>query len=361
MKTVLLGVSWLEWGGHPVLPAGPAASRGPTLSPPLSASETPARLLPGICGHLLATWGSGNHLGGQGLGLSRSPQAQGQLPLPLDKGCSRLCFSGVTEPDASNPPAGPDLQWLWGLPGLRQAPGLQGSCEGGWGWHLQPLPSPLRFKGNRSHQFRDTSFLAGFQGSVNQGQVTPHTATPASLSSICKPQNIPDSTDAGISQLLTRSSQEAEMLALHSHKRLVNLQHCTDTGEAQRGPNTSKKGLFFDTEERDQRSLVTCLKPQSKQEQGERTLEGHTQEERGCVSSQHKGFLQVWLEVTTIRTPSPVVKRRLWPCSGSFSNSPGGRTWDQHLLAPRDRAGYGSLCLRSRFPCHTRGSGQAGS
>lgn len=117
MKTVLLGVSWLGWG-HPVLPAGPAASRGLTLSPPLSASETPVSLLPGMCGHLLATWGSGNHLGGQGLGLSRSPQAQGQLPSPLDKGCSRLCFSGVTKPDAFNPPAGPDLQWLWGLPGL---------------------------------------------------------------------------------------------------------------------------------------------------------------------------------------------------------------------------------------------------
>lgn len=117
MKTVLLGVSWLG-GGHPVLPAGPAASRGSTLSPPLPASETPACLLPEMCGHLLATWGSGNHLGGQGLGLPRSPQAQGQLPPPLDKGCSRLCFSGVTEPDASKTPAGPDLQWLWGLPGL---------------------------------------------------------------------------------------------------------------------------------------------------------------------------------------------------------------------------------------------------
>lgn len=154
---------------------------------------------------------------------------------------------------------------------LRRGVGLASSAS----------PVSSQVQGQSESSVWDTSFLAGFQGSVNQGQVTPHTATPPSLSSICKPQNIPDSTDAGISQLLTRSSQEAEILALRSHKRLVNLQHCTDTGGAQRGPNTSKKGLYFNTEERDQRCLVTCLKPQSKQEQGERTPKGHIQEERG--------------------------------------------------------------------------------
>lgn len=69
---------------------------------------------------VVTSWGPGVH-GASWVhvrGLSRSPQRHKGNPQPLlDKGCSRLCFSGVTEPDASNPPAGPDLQWLWGLPG----------------------------------------------------------------------------------------------------------------------------------------------------------------------------------------------------------------------------------------------------
>lgn len=39
------------------------------------------------------------------------------------------------------------------------------------------------------------------------------------------------------------------------------------------------------SEERDQQGLLTCLRPQSKQEQGQRTLEGHTQEEKVSVLS----------------------------------------------------------------------------
>lgn len=124
---------------------------------------------------VVTSWGPGVH-GASWVhvrGLSRSPQgprATPHLPCSLDKGCSRLCFSGVTEPDASNPPAGPDLQWLWGLPGPdAKTPGLRGSCEWGWGWHLQPLPSPLRVKGKWSHQLRDhSSFLARPQDSVNE-------------------------------------------------------------------------------------------------------------------------------------------------------------------------------------------------
>lgn len=125
-KTTLFAIWRAEWasedcfigcflasdggGGVPVLSEGPAASRDPTLphlSLPQRHQHTPFQ----SC--VVTSWGPGL----QGASWEAKAKvclgphkAQGQPPPSLDKGCSRLCFSGITEPDASNPPAGPDLQ-----------------------------------------------------------------------------------------------------------------------------------------------------------------------------------------------------------------------------------------------------------
>jgi hypothetical protein len=113
MKTVLLDVSWPgEVGVSLFFQQSQLRAEAPSC-PHLSLHAPFQR-------YAVTSWGPGVH-GASWVhvrGLSRSPARHtGNPPLPLDKGCSRLCFSGVTEPDASNPPAGPDLQWLWGLPG----------------------------------------------------------------------------------------------------------------------------------------------------------------------------------------------------------------------------------------------------
>lgn len=69
MKTVFIGC-FLVGGGTPFFQQGQLLAEAP---PCPHLSLTPARLLPEVCGHLLVTWGAGNHLGGQDLGLSRSP------------------------------------------------------------------------------------------------------------------------------------------------------------------------------------------------------------------------------------------------------------------------------------------------
>lgn len=53
-------------------------------------------------------------------------------------------------------------------PGSRPPRQLRRGGGGGWDWHLQPLPSPLRVKGKRNHPFKDASFLVPPQDSVKR-------------------------------------------------------------------------------------------------------------------------------------------------------------------------------------------------
>lgn len=92
-----------------------------------------------------------------------------------------------------------------------------------------------------------------------------------------------------------------------------------------------------DSEERDQRGLVTCLRPQSKQELGERTLE-ETQEERGCASFLAQGILTSLAGSHHHQDPSNQGEMQMfWPWSDCYSISPGvkGSVLTQYLSAPR--------------------------